>query len=146
MNQRYEEAEGYFREAMKHDPQAYSPVVNLGAALLSLGKLAESLELNQRAVEMQPSDPLAHSQLGQCAFAMGDLVAAETSLTRAKSLDPVHFSYPQLVLAEICRLRNDLACVVRELEDFLRHHPDYPESETLRAIIRDVQEKLDQEQ
>ncbi len=120
----YRQAEEYFREALKQEADFYLPLVNLGGALLSQGKIAESLPINLRAVETQPDDALAQSQLGQSYFYLGQLDSAERHLKQAKALDPRHFSYPQLVLAQIYQLRQDAPSQIGEFEEFLQYHPD----------------------
>jgi hypothetical protein len=55
---------------------------------------------------------------------VGKLDAAEQHLRQAKALDPSHFSLPQLTLVEIYARKEDPAGMVRELEDFLKLHPD----------------------
>ena len=123
-SRRFAEAEEYFRSALKADPDSYAPLVNLGGALLSLGKIAESLPVNERAVKARPDDALAHSQLGQSYMLAGQIEEAEVHLKAAKALDPGHFSFPQMVLAQIYLRRGDHAAAARELEEFLRYHPD----------------------
>jgi len=120
----YRQAEEYFREALKQEADFYLPLVNLGGALLSQGKIAESLPINLRAVETKPDDALAQSQLGQSYFFLAQLDTAERHLKQAKALDPRHFSYPQLVLAQIYQLRQDTPSLIGEFEEFLQYHPD----------------------
>lgn len=141
MSQAYGQAEIYFRRALSQTPDSYSPVVNLGAALLSLGKLEEALELNRRAVQMRPQDPLARSQLGQTYQAMGELDPAIRELRLAKALEPGHFSYPQLALAEIYGQRKDYDSMARELEQFLEEHPDSPVSGKVEEGLNRVRSK-----
>lgn len=131
----YRSARDYFRRALASEPEAYAPLVNLGGALLVLGEIEEAQEVNWKAVHRRPQDALAHSQLGQTFFVMGDLGLAERHLSRAKSLDPHHFSYPRLVLAEIYWIKQDYSAVVRELEEFLRIHPDVAFSEKLMSVL-----------
>lgn len=134
----FRQAENYFREAIKHDPSSYPPLVNLGGALLSQGRAEESLEFNLQAVRTRPDDALAHSQLGQSYFLLNQLENAERHLKQAKALDPAHFSFPQLVLAEIyARLQND-AVLIAELEDFLKQHPDSELAPKLRELLEQV--------
>ncbi len=141
MSQNYVQAETYFRQALKHAPDSYPPVVNLGGALHSQGKLEEALEMNRRAVQMRPQDPLARSQLGQTYWALGQLDPAVKELKLAKALDPGHFSCPQLVLAEIYDQRKDYEGVVRELEEFLDEHPDSPLSGRVAESLNRVRSK-----
>ncbi|MEE2840539.1 MAG: tetratricopeptide repeat protein [Acidobacteriota bacterium] len=120
----YRQAEEYFREALEQDAGAYAPLVNLGGALLSQQREEEAVPVNERAVRMRPDDALAHSQLGQCYFSLRRLEDAERHLRQAKSLDPRHFSFPQLVLAELYQQRGDDSALIHELEEFLEYHPD----------------------
>lgn len=133
------QAEEYFRKALKQDPDAYYPLVNLGGTLLSLKRYEESLPINARAVKEKPGDPLAQSQLGQSYFFLGQLDAAENHLMKAKSLDPSHFSHPQLVLMRIYAAENKSSEALMEMEEFLRLHPD---SKTA-SRIRERMGKLD---
>jgi tetratricopeptide (TPR) repeat protein len=120
----YENAEKHFREALRHDPDSYAPLVNLGGALLSLNRAEDALRINLQAVKERPDDALAHSQLGQSYLRVGQIEPAERHLKQAKALDVRHFSFPQLVLAEIYALKEDHPAFVAELEEFLRYHPD----------------------
>ncbi|MBI4455602.1 MAG: tetratricopeptide repeat protein [Acidobacteria bacterium] len=140
--QDYKQAEEYFREALKHEPDAYAPLVNLGGALLSQGKAQESLPINLQAVKFKPDDALAHSQLGQSYYFLGQLENAEKHLKRAKTLDPRHFSFPQLVLAEIYKQRPDYLALTAELEEFLRYHPDSQVASTVRKTLERAQRLL----
>jgi Tfp pilus assembly protein PilF len=66
---------------------------------------------------------------------MRTLDLAEKSFRRAAELDPAHFSHPQLFLAEIHLRRGDTRAAAADLEDFLRHHPDWPQAAKMRAQI-----------
>lgn len=131
----YTQACDYFQEALKHEPEAYAPRVNLGGALLALGRVREALEYNREAVRMRPDDALAHSQLGQNYFQLGQLELATQHLKKAKSLDVAHFSFPQLLLAEIYRLKKDEAAMREELREFLHYHPDSDYAPQIRELL-----------
>jgi Tfp pilus assembly protein PilF len=137
----YGEAERYFRLSLEQAPAAYSPLVNLGGALLSQGRWQESLVYNLRAVKVRPDDALAHSQLGQSYVALGQLEAAESALKNAKALDAGHFSFPQLVLAGIYLKKSEIAMAVREFEEFLKLHPDTDRSDSVRKAIQQLRGK-----
>ncbi len=131
----YESAEKYFLEALKHEPGAYSPVVNLGGTLLSLNRYQEALKYNQFAVSQRPDDALANSQMGMNYFFLGEDDKALEYLKTAKRLDPSHFSQPQLVLAQIYTRRGHLQAAIEELEDFLARHPEAPNAEAVNAWL-----------
>ncbi len=129
-------AEYCFRQALKHAPESYPPMVNLGAALLSLNQPTKALAMNLRAVRMREKDPLAHSQLGSSYYHLGRHGAAVKHLKRAKQLAPRHHSGPQLILADIYWYRKQYAATAQELAEFLHYHPDWPDSDRLKGILR----------
>lgn len=134
-SRRYQEAEEYFRKALEQEPGSFPPLVNLGGALLSLGRFGEALEVNRRAARMKPDDPLAQSQLGMSYYMLEEYDRAEAALRLAKTLDPGHFTLPQLLLADIYERRKDLEAAALELESFLKLHPDSPRAPEVRARI-----------
>jgi tetratricopeptide (TPR) repeat protein len=133
------QAEQYFRKAREIEPAGFEPTVNLGGLLLALGRPQEALALNLKALETRPRDPLANSQTGRAYFFLGQLEEAEQYLTKAKTLDPAHYSQPQLYLAEIYRRRGDREGAARELEDLLARRPDGPQAENIRRRLSRLQ-------
>lgn len=132
---RFDHAEEFFRQALAHAPDSYEPLVNLGGVLINLNKLDEARSFNERAVATRPNDALANSQLGITYFELRRLDLAEKYLARAVRIDPLHFSHPQLLLAEIHVRQNELKEAAEDLEGFLRLHPDWPQAETLKDNI-----------
>ena len=131
----FERAAECFRHALEADPQAYEPLVNLGGVLINLNKIEEAWDYNVRAVLVRPNDALANSQLAMVYFEVGRFDLAEKHFNIARKCDPAHFSHPQLFLAEIHLRRGDKAAAAADLEDFLAHHPDWPQAAKMRASI-----------
>jgi Tfp pilus assembly protein PilF len=138
--QRFPLAEQRFREALRQDPASYEPLVNLGGVLVTLHKLDEALEVNVHAALIRPADALAESQLGMTYFELGQFDNAVKHLERARRLDPAHFSHPQLFLAEIHLRRGERREAADVLEDFLLHHPDYPQAAKVRENIVELRQ------
>lgn len=134
-----EAAERHFREAIKQDKELFDPVVNLGGVLLNLGRVEEAIKVNQEAVMRRPKDALANAQLGLSYEGLKKHDLAIKYLEEAKKLDPGHFSHPQLFLSQIYLSRGQRAAAARELEHFLRYHPDYPGAGRLRDYIKKLQ-------
>ncbi len=134
-------AEQHFRRALNEDPGAYWALVNLGGALLAVGKDAESLEINQRAVKRAPEDALAHSQLGKSYFRLRDFEKAETHLRQAKALDPRHFSSPQVELADLYFVQGRYEERIKELEEYLKYHPDGYFAERVRTLLKEARKE-----
>jgi tetratricopeptide (TPR) repeat protein len=134
----YSRAEECFREALAQDPQSYEALVNLGGVLVTVHKLDEALTRNSLAVETRPNDALAQSQLGMTYFSLGQFDLAKKHLEQARQIDPSHFSYPQLFLAEIHLRQRDPRAAAGALEDFLAHHPDWPQASQMRQRIAEL--------
>ena len=137
---RFPLAEQRFRQALKQDPTVYEALVNLGGALVTQHKLDEALEVNAHATLIRPNDALANSQLGMTYFELGQFDSAVKYLERARQIDPGHFSHPQLFLAEIRLRRGQKREAASVLEDFLQHHPDYPQGEVMRRHIVELRQ------
>ncbi len=131
----FAEAENLFRRSLEADPESYAPLVNLGGALLSQGKVDESLPVNLEAAQARPDDALAHCQLGQNYLALRQLDKAEVHLKIGKALDARHFSFPQLSLADLYLRQKNYGAAVRELEEFLKYHPDSKLAPALREKL-----------
>ncbi|MEE8586527.1 MAG: tetratricopeptide repeat protein [Acidobacteriota bacterium] len=133
--QEYGKARQLFQQARQADPMGYNPLVNLGGALIQLQDFPKALEVNQEAVARRPQDPLAHSQLGRSYMYLGKDEKAVEHLSRARDLDPGHFSFPRLSLAQL-HWRNDRREeAAEELEEFLRRHPDAAQAESVRQQL-----------
>jgi Tfp pilus assembly protein PilF len=135
----YARAEEHFRKALEQDAGSFQPLVNLGGVLLTEGKPDEALKYNLYAVLSRPNDALANAQLGMNYFAVGSLDLAEKYLELAKRIDPSHFSFPQLTLAQIHLRRNQLRAAAGEFRDFLERHPDAPEVARVRELLSSIE-------
>jgi tetratricopeptide (TPR) repeat protein len=130
-----EDAEIYFRQALNQNPNFYGALVSLGGALISQGKESESLSFFLRAVKLRPDDPIGRARLGLNYLYLGKLDEAEEHLKEAKKLEPGHFSFPQLLLAEVYVRRGDRAAAICELEEFVKIHPDSDRIPDVRKSI-----------
>lgn len=128
-------AERYFRRALEAEPGSFEASLNLGSLLLRSGHAREALAYHRRALNQRPNDAQANAQLGMNYFVLGQFMAAETYLLEAKSIDPEHFSEPQLFLAGIYAQRGDRQATLAELKDLVAHRPDDPLSRRLRKTI-----------
>ena len=140
-SQNYARAEECFRQALAQDPQSYEALVNLGGVLVTLHKLDEALDRNVQAVALRDNDALAQSQLGMTYYLLGNFDLAKKHLERARAIDPAHFSHPQLILAEIDVREGNPRAAAAVLDDFLAHHPDWPQAATLRKTIAQLRSR-----
>ena len=141
--QRFEEAKTHFERALEASPRSFAPLVNLGGVLISLKRFSEALKINLQAVADKPNDALANSQLGLSYLGTGEEQLAITHLVRAKQADPSHFSHPQLSLARIYLRQGRVGEARQELREFVRLHPDRPESDMARRAITQLSQRQD---
>jgi tetratricopeptide (TPR) repeat protein len=134
----YDRAEEDFRQALEQDPQSFEALVNLGGVLVTEHKVDEALTYNERAATVQPNDPLAQSQLGMSYYYAANFELATRHLELARSLDPAHFSYPQLLLAEIHLREGNRPAAADAMADFLEHHPVWPQAALMRRKIAEL--------
>ena len=139
----YVRAENCFRKALEADPDAFQPLVNLGGVSINLGEFEPAVQYNLYAALARPNDALANSQLGMSYFYLGKLDQAWKYLTAAKRIDPVHFSHPQLLLAQIALQRGDRAAAAGELQEFLQYHPDSPEAGQVKQKLAQLRAPSD---
>jgi len=137
---KYTRAEECFRKAIDADPDAFEPLVNLGGVLINLNLIDDAWKYNVFAVLKRPNDALGNSQLGMTYLEMGDLPLAEKHLKVAQRADPAHFSHPQLFLAEIHLRNGNRRVATEDMEDFLRHHPDWPQAGQMRQKIAELRQ------
>jgi len=76
------------RQAIKLDAKFAPAHIELGRALLMLGKAPDALSALRKAVDLAPDDAEAHSALGVADLATGHADEALAELARAADLDP----------------------------------------------------------
>lgn len=138
----YAKAEETFRRALSEDPKAYEPLVNLGETLLSEGKPEEALPYNLKALEAHSFDAMANALLGMNYVALHEDDRAVGYLIRTKQIDPMHYSQPQLVLAGIYQRKSQSELALRELEEFVRLHPDNSEKQKILQQMVQLKSKV----
>ena len=79
-----------------------------------------------------------NEQRCRCCGETENSIISKSSLFAVRTVihfDPSHFSYPQLILAEIHLREGDLHAATDALDDFLSHHPDWPQATQVRQRI-----------
>ena len=85
---RREEAERYYREALRMGPGMLATVETYGRSLVRWGRPAEAVPLLRRATELQPKSAGLHAELGDVLAELGEVAQARVELRRALELDP----------------------------------------------------------
>ncbi|MFO0294982.1 MAG: tetratricopeptide repeat protein [Rhodospirillales bacterium] len=85
---RWDDAQSGYREAMRVNPGAVEPPVNLAGMLRHLGRLDAARAVLADALARRGDAAVLHDALGQVELAGGDTRAAELAFRRAIAIDP----------------------------------------------------------
>jgi len=133
-----DEAEEYFQKSIEIDPNSYRALADLGTILLLKGDPSGARDLYEKAILIRPNDPQPRTQIGMALFQLEEFSRALDHLAIAKTIDPEHFSQPQILAAEIFRIIGDRESVVAELNDFLEHFPNDPKVSAIKDVLNAV--------
>ena len=89
----WEEAVAERRLAVATNPDDHTLLIDLGATLLKMNRLEESMDILEQAAELGPRDPRAPYTLALAAIQSKDYPAARAALNRFLSLAPSSDSY-----------------------------------------------------
>jgi tetratricopeptide (TPR) repeat protein len=127
----FEQAEAFFQQALKDDPNSAEALYGLGSAYLQEKKTNEARECFQRALQLHASYPgtlpNAWNNLGILAAREGNIDLAIQYFHRALQIDPEH-SIALQNLGSAYRQKKDWPQATRALEHALALNPDDPES------------------
>ncbi|MZQ75411.1 MAG: tetratricopeptide repeat protein [Peptoclostridium sp.] len=83
-----DEAQLYFGDILKLDPQNADAMVELGLCSAVKGELDESLSYFKKALELRPDNPEILCNIGMTYLSIGDLQSAREHILRSYELDP----------------------------------------------------------
>jgi len=134
----FEQAETFFEQAFKDDPQSAEALYGLGSAYLQQQKSNPARECFERVLQLQASYPgtlpNAWNNLGILAAREGDTDLAIEHFERALQIDPDH-SVALQNLGSAYRQKKDWPQAKRALEKALALNPDDPEANYSLAMV-----------
>src|SRR6266436_204659 len=134
----FEQAEPYFQQALKDDPESAEALYGLGSAYLQQQKSNEARECFQRVLQLPASYPgtlpNAWNNLGILAAREGNTDLAIEHFERALEIDPDH-SVALQNLGSAYRQKKDWPQAKRLLEKALSLNPDDPEANYSLAMV-----------
>lgn len=119
-------------------PDEAQALIVQGNAAEDAGRLAEALDLYQRAVALAPALPAAHLNLGIALEATGQAAAARASYGRALALQAGH-PFAAYNLAKLDYQEGRLGEAEPLLRQALQHKPDFVQAWILLSNLRDAQ-------
>lgn len=133
-----DDAEKYFKKSLEIDSNSYRSLTDLGTIMLVKGDPAAARDLYEKAILIRPDDPQPRAQLGMALFQLQELSLAIDQLVKARTIDPAHFSQPQLLSAEIFRLLGEGDNMKAELKSFLENFPDDPKGPAVKQTLESM--------
>lgn len=86
--ERFQEAESFYRQALGQNPELPDAIHLIGVIRLQTGNHEEAVQYISKAISLNDSQAVYHSNLGAALLAMGKKDEAMGSFTRAIRLDP----------------------------------------------------------
>ncbi len=133
-------AERMYREILEAEPEHAAALHMLGVAAIQRSDPHQALELMDRAVRIDASDPLLHCNRGAACRSLGDGPKAMASFRRALDVDPTfaeaHYNLG-LVLADM----GDLPAAEQALQQAVELRPDFWDAWSNLGIVQSARGK-----
>jgi tetratricopeptide (TPR) repeat protein len=131
----YEQGIALLLEVTQAAPNASAPHVDLGIAYGRLGDLDKAEASLERAVEINPRQPVAYNELGMIQRRKGQFAAARSSYEQAIAVYP-GFHFARLNLAILCDVYlADLPCA---LDNYVAYQQSVPDDKQAAMWIADL--------
>ncbi|MBI4469352.1 MAG: tetratricopeptide repeat protein [Acidobacteria bacterium] len=136
----YIDAERYYREALRIDPDYFDSRSNLADALREQGRLAEAVVEFRKAIDAGAPYADTYYNLGVALTSMGKLDEAEAPLIRAIEIHPTK-SDARYNLAWTYERRGKVELAMKTYAETLHLNPAYPEPRINLAVMLTKQGK-----
>jgi tetratricopeptide (TPR) repeat protein len=132
---KFAEAENELQIAIKIDPQAFNPKLNLGIALIQQNKFSEALTALNDALSIEPSAPAAHLYAGMAAADLNDTARGEKELKAAYDLGGTTYAVALLHLGKLYMKRGERELALKSFESYLRDSPNAADAAQVEKLI-----------
>jgi len=136
----YPPAEADFEEALKRQPKALSPLLDLTRLEISRHEEAKATQRLQHMVQSDPTNGLAFEMLGELDIAQKNYSQADSDLSQAIRLAPgLWYAYRNLAIAKATA--GDTAGAIAAYQEGIKAVPDQPEliTELASYYVRQAQ-------
>ena len=134
---------GLWTDCVKKSPNKARPYINLGVAYFNAGAYDESIETNQKVLQIDPKSAQAYYNLGLVYQKKGDLTKAIAMEKKSLEMDPT-FDMPYYSLGGFYFENGQYEESEKAFQRFLRVYPYFPEVHNQLAIAYAAQKKFDQ--
>jgi protein O-mannosyl-transferase len=134
-----EEAEEQFREAIKTDPAAFNPRLNLGMLLVEKNEFAEAVVELNRAITINPESASAQLYAGVAYAALAEYEDAEKHLKAAYTIGGTSYSLALYHLGRLYTNKGEREAALKYFQEYLRVSPDAPNAHQVEKLIAMLQ-------
>ncbi len=135
-----QDADEAFQEALKIEPDSYSPMVNRGIANVMMKRYGEAVPILRKVVVKNSESAVGRYFLGHALANLGLFADAEKELLKAVDLGKGQMQEAHRILAVIYTQRGNTRKAVENLETYLQLKPTAPDAERLREKLRQLKE------
>ena len=118
------EVRNQLEAAIKQFPDADTPRLALGSALIAERQFKPAIQVAQDGISRSPDNPRFHELLGSAQLAAGDVNQASQAFSKMASLQPNSVA-PLMRLAEVQVARKDAPAAISQLRKVLTVKPGY---------------------
>jgi Tfp pilus assembly protein PilF len=129
------------RSAVKLDPEAFSPRLNYGIALLQKKSFSEAKAQLDVALQRNPNSASAHLYMGITLIHEGKYPEAEQEFQQALTLGKQSMALAHYYLGGLYWRRNEHKLAADELEKYLQAAPATQEAEKIKTTIKELRSK-----
>src|SRR5438105_15311371 len=129
------------RSASKLSPDAFSPKLNLGIALLETNQIPDAEAQLREALKIT-STPTAHMYLGLTLIKVRRFDEARVELETAISMGGGNLAQAHKFLGGIYWQKHEYRRAVDEFETYLRLTPNAPDADRVRGTIQELRAKI----
>ena len=130
-----DEAATELRAAIKIDPKAANPLINLGIVLERQKNYADSLAVLDKALSLEPTSPAAHLYAGIDSVKLNDTVRGEKELTAAHELGGTSYAIALLHLGQLYIKKGERELAIQAFESYLRESPNAANAAQIEQLI-----------
>jgi tetratricopeptide (TPR) repeat protein len=134
-----DEAEEQFREAIKTDPAAFNPRLNLGMLLVEKSEFAEAVVELNRAISFNSESAAAHLYAGVAYAGLAQYEDAEKHLKSAYTIGGTSYSLALYHLGRIYINKGEREAALKYFQEYLRVSPDAPNAHQVQKLIAMLQ-------
>ena len=127
--------EAQYKDIIAKDPKNYDALVGLGNLYFDAGQTEKSIEMYQKALEINPDDANVRTDMGTMYRKIGKVDEAIEAFRKSASIDPKHEQSRFNLGVSLYEDKKDIKGAADAWEELLKINPNHPNAEGLKQAI-----------